>query len=99
MGTTTARQRPTTVTAPPQQHARRDEVELLEHGDAERERRAQDQRRNLGASGSMDAPFPPKPKHMHWRKYLKLAGRDDLAQLYFGVIMEKFDERLSALSM
>ena len=33
--------------------------------------RAQAIRMKLGGSGSMDEPFPWKPKGMHWRTYLR----------------------------
>ena len=36
---------------------------------------AQKLRMRLGGSGSMDEPFPPKPRGMHWRTYHKLGAR------------------------
>ena len=40
--------------------------------------KAQSIREKLGGSANMTLPFPPKPKHMHWRKYyrLKTAAQD-----------------------
>ncbi len=33
-------------------------------------------RRRLGCVGSLDDPFPPKPKGMHWKTYRQLEARD-----------------------
>ena len=37
-------------------------------------------RQRLGYSGSLDDPFPPKPKGMHWRTYTRLKALDDELQ-------------------
>lgn len=37
---------------------------------------AQAVRRRMGADQSLDEPFPPKPKGMHWKTYLRLRARD-----------------------
>ena len=34
--------------------------------------RAQRNRQRLGGSGSLDKPFPPKPRFMHWATYERL---------------------------
>lgn len=33
-------------------------------------------RQRLGGRGSLDDPFPPKPKGMHWKTYQQLEARD-----------------------
>lgn len=45
--------------------------------------RAQDVRMRLGGSGSMDEPFPPKPKGMHWRTYWGLEEQDQIADEFW----------------
>lgn len=44
-------------------------------------------RKRLGHEGSIEDPFPPKPKGMHWRSYEKLEAQDAqlLSQWYAGV--------------
>jgi hypothetical protein len=37
-------------------------------------------RRKLGGSGSLFEPFPPKPKGMRWRNYLRLFEEDERNQ-------------------
>src|SRR5688572_22337639 len=37
-------------------------------------------RRRLGGSGSIEDPFPPKPKGVHWKTYRRLEAEDDRAQ-------------------
>ncbi len=37
-------------------------------------------RKRLGQVGSLDDPFPPKPKGMHWSTYEQLEARDDELQ-------------------
>lgn len=49
--------------------------------------RAADQRhklrKRLGQAGSLEDPFPPKPKGMHWKTYRRLEARDqELEQLW-----------------
>ncbi len=34
-------------------------------------------RNRLGQKGSLDDPFPPKPKGMHWKTYRRLIERDE----------------------
>jgi hypothetical protein len=34
----------------------------------------------LGGSGSLDEPFPMKPKGMHWKTYRRLETRSDAAE-------------------
>jgi len=41
---------------------------------------AQNLRVRLGGSGSLDEPFPPKPKGMHWKTYERLELRADAAE-------------------
>jgi hypothetical protein len=49
--------------------------------------RAQDVRMKLGASGSIEDPFPPKPKGMHWRTYDRMVAKDRAAQrIWFGAV-------------
>ena len=38
---------------------------------------AQKLRQKLGGSGSMDEPFPDKPKGMHWRTYERICRKAD----------------------
>ena len=38
--------------------------------------KAQRIRMKLGGSADMSLLFPPKPKHMHWRKYYRLVAAD-----------------------
>ena len=42
--------------------------------------RAQDIRMRLGGSGSIEAPFPAKPKGMHWRTYRRLRAASEAAR-------------------
>lgn len=37
-------------------------------------------RKRLGQVGSLDEPFPPKPKGMHWKTYQQLEQRDQQLQ-------------------
>ena len=37
-------------------------------------------RKRLGYEGSLDDPFPPKPKRMHWTTYRQLEIRDEQLQ-------------------
>ena len=37
-------------------------------------------RERLGCKGGIDAPFPDKPKGMHWRTYRKLAAQEEQLQ-------------------
>jgi hypothetical protein len=37
-------------------------------------------RARLGAFGSLDDPFPPKPKGMHWKTYRRLEAEDERLQ-------------------
>ncbi|WP_411817015.1 hypothetical protein [Hyphococcus sp. DH-69] len=55
--------------------------------------RAQDVRINLGASGSMDEPFPKKPKWMRWKTYHRLSRKDEIAGERFWRIVGELDER------
>lgn len=34
-------------------------------------------RQKLGYQGSLDDPFPPKPKRMHWTTYRRLEEQDE----------------------
>ena len=40
--------------------------------------KAQRFRRRLGASESLDEPFPDKPKRMHWRTYDRLMAKGEV---------------------
>jgi hypothetical protein len=42
--------------------------------------RAHKIRERLGYSGSVDDPFPPKPKGMHWKTYERLEAEDERLQ-------------------
>jgi len=42
-------------------------------------------RERLGASGSLDDPFPPKPKGMHWKTYRRLEALDEHLQNQWAV--------------
>jgi hypothetical protein len=44
-------------------------------------RKAHRIRERLGYLGSIDDPFPPKPKGMHWATYRRLEAEDKLLQL------------------
>jgi hypothetical protein len=47
--------------------------------------RAHHLRSRLGQTGSLDDPFPPKPKGMHWRTYRRLEALDDQLQTRLAV--------------
>lgn len=55
--------------------------------------RAQDVRVKLGGSGSMDEPFPAKPKRMHWRTYRRLEAIDEIAEEGFAWIVGNWMDR------
>lgn len=48
---------------------------------------AQAVRQKLGGSGSMDDPFPAKPKGMHWKTYRRLEAEDELAEARWARLM------------
>jgi hypothetical protein len=50
--------------------------------------KAQKLRQRLGGSASLDEPFPPKPKGMHWRTYNSLRKRG-----------ERFDDQAENLTL
>jgi hypothetical protein len=60
--------------------------------------RISQRRRNLGGSGSLMDPFPPKPKRMHGKTYSRLVEEDqrDCAQ-YFSTWVAAFDRRVASL--
>ena len=53
-------------------------------------------RERLGQIAPIDAPFPPKPKGMHWRTYHRLEALDEelSMQWYSGVsgLIGKYDK-------
>ncbi|WDI30547.1 hypothetical protein PUV54_11325 [Hyphococcus flavus] len=55
--------------------------------------RAEDVRIKLGASGSMDEPFPRKPKWMRWKTYHRLSRKDEIASERFWNMLGELDER------
>ena len=53
--------------------------------------RAQKIRERYSGSGSLDEPFPEKPKGMHWQTYDRLVAQDDrLTAIWVRGISEKF---------
>jgi hypothetical protein len=55
--------------------------------------RAQTVRQKLGGSGSMDDPFPPKPKGMHWKTYWRLEAEDQRADEQWARLMLNWLDR------
>ena len=52
--------------------------------------RAQKLRERYGGSGSLDEPFPEKPRGMHWRTYNRLVAEDErLTEIWFRAASEK----------
>lgn len=51
---------------------------------------AQKIRMRLGGSGSLDEPFPPKPKGMHWKTYHSLEERSYAAEEYADAMMAQW---------
>lgn len=60
--------------------------------------RAADQRhklrKRLGQVGSLDEPFPTKPKGMHWKTYQRLKVRDKTLELRWCEDMARWLERI-----
>jgi hypothetical protein len=53
--------------------------------------RAQKIRERYGGSGSLDEPFPEKPKGMHWRTYDRLTAQDErLTAIWARGMIDKF---------
>lgn len=53
--------------------------------------KAQATRERLGGSASMDQPFPPKPKGMHWRTYERLrAEAEEADEASWQAVAERF---------
>ena len=51
-------------------------------------------RKRLGQAGSLDDPFPPKPKGMHWKTYWRLESLDEqLEQRWVAGIAEWLERR------
>jgi hypothetical protein len=60
--------------------------------------RLSQRRRNLGGSGSLIDPFPPKPKRMHWKTYSRLVGEDQRdCERYLSASVAALDRRLASL--
>jgi hypothetical protein len=51
-------------------------------------------RRRLGHVGSLDDPFPPKPKGMHWKTYRNLENHDEDLQNRWAVGVWNWMKRL-----
>ncbi len=60
--------------------------------------RAQNIRMKLGASGSIDEPFPSKPKFMRWNTYNRLEKQDEVAQEMFLAILYGWEMKLGSYS-
>ena len=56
--------------------------------------RAQATRKRLGGDQSIDWPFPPRPKGMHWKTYYKLEVKDDDAVQRWDSMVTKFMSKL-----
>jgi hypothetical protein len=55
---------------------------------------AQKIRRRLGGHASLLDPFPPKPKGMHWRTYVALAGKAQRAEAVgLETVVARFERR------
>jgi hypothetical protein len=53
-------------------------------------------RMKLGGSGSMEEPFPRKPKGMHWTTYWRLEGKDVIARQEFAAVLDRLLRQFGA---